>query len=78
MTPFRLIWDFPALATFYRLPLDKAASIDRSVIRFARTGEGELESEPPYHRLRAGAHDAMLTIDVAAETITVLRIYRAR
>lgn len=78
MTPFFVRWDFPALATFYRLLPDKAAVIDRAVLRFAATGEGELEWEPPYHWLRAGTHDAVLAIDLEAQTITVLRLYRAR
>ncbi|MEP7120465.1 MAG: hypothetical protein ABJE95_06140 [Byssovorax sp.] len=48
------------------------------MIRLAQTGEGPLDWDPPYHLLRAGVHDVVLTIDVDAETVTVLRIYRAR
>lgn len=77
MTPFRIRWDYPALATFYRLSPDQAYPIDRAVIRFAATGEGEVDWEPPYHLLHTGAHNAVLAIDVATESITVLRIYRA-
>jgi hypothetical protein len=78
MTPFSVVWDYPALATFYRLMPEQAAAVDRALIRFAATGEGELEWEPPYHWLRAGAHHAMLVLDFHAQTITVLRIYRVR
>ena len=71
-------WDFPALVTFYDLRPASAAALDRAVIRFAETGEGELEHEPPYYRLRTGSHDALLTIDHRALLVTVLRIVRAR
>ena len=75
---YRHGWDFPALSTFFNLRVHEAAAVDRAVIRFAETGEGNLEHEPPYHRLRAGAHDALLTIDHEARMVTVIRIYRAR
>ena len=75
---FRHGWDFAALATFYDLRMRDAEAIDRAVIRFAETGEGDLEREPPYYRLRAGAHDALLTIDRAGRLVTVVRILRGR
>lgn len=75
---FEIIWGHAALATFYALHPNVATVVDRAVIRFAATGEGELEWVPPYHRLRAGAHELALVIDPTAETIAVLRIYRAR
>jgi hypothetical protein len=75
---YRLGWDFPALVTFYDLRIPDAAALDRAVIRFAETGEGDLEHEPPYYRLRTGTHDALLVIDHAARMVTVLRILRAR
>lgn len=58
--------------------MHSAAMVDRAIIRFAETGDGQLEWEPPYYRLRAGMHDALLTIDPEARTLKVLRIYRAR
>lgn len=69
---YEIFWDWGALATFYRLPPHSAALADRAVLRYAATGEGELESEPPYYILRAGRHDLMLTIDFEARVITVL------
>ncbi|WP_438021696.1 hypothetical protein [Sorangium sp. So ce233] len=75
---FRVVWNFPALVTFYSLPMHSAFMIDRAVVRFAETGEGELAWEAPHHLLSAGFHDAVLAIDREARTITVLRIYRVR
>lgn len=75
---FAILWGPQARFVFYRLPIHSAALADRAVLRYAATGEGELESEPPYYILRAGKHDLMLAIDFEARTITVLRIYRAR
>ena len=56
--------------------LDDLAAMNAT--RFAETGEGQIESDPPYYRLRAGLHDAMVRIDRRARTLAVLRIYRAR
>ena len=67
-----------ALFVFYDLPMHSATIVDRAVIRLAQTVEGHLEWDPPHQRLRAGVHDVMLGIDLEAETVTVLRIYRAR
>jgi hypothetical protein len=75
---FRLIWDPAARFYFYRLPIHSATLVARAVIRFAETGEGDLGWEAPYHVLRAGFHNALLTIDEKAEVISVLRIYRVR
>lgn len=75
---FDLVWDWPALRTFYALPLHTAAMVDRAVIRLAERGEGHLEWVPPYHRLRAGFYDVALVIDTEQRTMTVLRLYRAR
>ncbi len=75
---FRIAWDPAALFVFYDLPLHSATLVDRAVIRFAATGEGQIEWVAPYHRLRAGVHDAVLAIDLGANTVTVLRIHRRR
>jgi hypothetical protein len=75
---FSVEWDPPALVAFYRVGIAGATSVDRAVIRFAETGVGDLEFDPPYHRLRAGRYDVLLTIDVQRRTITVLRFYRVR
>lgn len=75
---YRIIWNFPAIRVFYSIPIHSATILDRAVIRFAEFGEGELEWDPPHHRLRAGVHDAILAIDPTAGTITVLRVYRMR
>ena len=63
---FQYGWDFPALATFYDLEPRHAAAVDRAIIRFVETGEGDLTWVPPYHRLRAGPFDLALSLDRAA------------
>jgi hypothetical protein len=73
-----ILWNYPAERTFYMLPMQAAETVDRAVITFAETGKGELDWDPPYHLLRAGSYDAVLSIDLKARTLTVLRIYRAR
>jgi hypothetical protein len=75
---YRHGWDFPALVTFFGLPMREAAAVDRAVVRFVDAGEGDLEHDPPYYRLRTGTHDVLLTIDHGERAVTVLRIYRAR
>ncbi len=74
----RIIWTPPALYVFYELSPHTAMVVDRAVIRFAQTGEGHLSPIAPHHRLRAGVHDAVLDIDVEADTVTVLHLYRMR
>ncbi len=71
-------WDPAALYILHRLRMKAATAVDRAVIRFAETGEGELDWEPPYHWLGADTHQAMLSIDLQARTVTVLRIYRRK
>jgi|HubBroStandDraft_6_1064221.scaffolds.fasta_scaffold377209_2 hypothetical protein len=75
---FAIHWDPAALHVLYQLHPWTAAAVDRAVLRFAEVGEGKLESDPPYHRLRAATHDALLVIDGHAEQVNVIRIYRAR
>lgn len=75
---YEVLWNFPALAIFYKLPMHSAFMIDHAVIRFATTGQGQIERVAPYYRLRAGFHDALLTVDGETRTLTVLRIYRGR
>lgn len=43
---YRVIWNFPALVTFYDLPMHSVFMIDRAMIRFAETGEGEVYDPP--------------------------------
>lgn len=73
-----IAWSPAALWVFYRLPMHSATILDRAVIRLAETGEGELGSEPPYHRLRAGTFDVLISIDRSARRLTVLHVYRTR
>jgi hypothetical protein len=51
----RVAWDFAALAAFYALEPFEAMRVDRAVIRYAETGEGQVERVPPYYRLHAGS-----------------------
>lgn len=73
-----VVWDWPALATFYRLPLHTATIIDRAVVRFAEHGEGQVGWEAPHHILVAGFYRVLLNIDFETETITVIRLFRVR
>ena len=72
----RPAWGFPALRVFYDLAPADAARVDRAVIRFAETGEGEVVHVPPYWRLHTGRFRVLFT--VTPGTVNVLFIYRAR
>lgn len=74
----RIVWNYPALAVFYDLRVHEATAVDRAVIRFAETGEGQLYRVGRHFRLRAGAFDAVLRIDTRERILHVLRIYRVR
>ena len=52
--------------------------VDRAVIQFARTGEGELGHQPPHHILRTGLYNALVAIDEKGGTLCVLQIFRHR
>ncbi len=71
-------WHPAALHALYTLHWQTAAAIDAVVIRFAETGEGELERIPPRYRLRAGRYDVICNIDSAAREMTVFWLYKAR
>ena len=58
--------------------MHEATALDRAVIRFADTGEGDLERDPPHHRLHAGAHDARVRIELDARELHILLVYRER
>jgi hypothetical protein len=74
---FAVLWDYPALTALYSIHWRTGAVIDAAVIRFAASRAATIEPAPLYH-LRAGGHSVVLTVDRAAETVTVLRIYPAR
>jgi hypothetical protein len=69
-------WSVQALWTFYRLPMHAATSIDRAVIHFANTSEGNVEWVPPYHALRVGSYRIPFVINHETRMLTVMRIYR--
>lgn len=72
----RIAWNYPALVTLYDLPLHSAMLVDRAVLRFAETGEGDVERIPPYYRLRVGVYRVRFTVDREAGTMNVLFLYR--
>ncbi len=74
---FSILWDWPALVSLHGIHWRTGATIDAAVMRFATSRAATIEPAPLYH-LRAGGHSVVLTVDRAAETVTVLRIYRAR
>ena len=71
-------WHPAALSVFYRLPMHSATRMDRAVILFAETGQGQIEWVAPYYRLRAGGFDVAVAIDRGKRTLTVLRVHRGR
>ena len=71
---FRILWNWPALVSFYNLHPHTAMIVDRAVIRFAEHGEGHLRWVAPYHRLRAGLYDAVLALDIEARTVTLYQM----
>lgn len=74
----RVLWDWPAKAAFFKLPTHTATIVDRAVVRFAETGDGDVEWVAPHYRLRAGFYDVLINIDFEQGALTVLSIYRAR
>lgn len=76
--PFETDWHPAALAAWHWLPMRFARRVDAAVIAFAERGDGEIEWVAPHHRLKAGKHDVVLSIDVTSRTLTVIDVYRAR
>lgn len=74
----RIAWNYPALFIFNDLPMHTAMLVDRAVIRFAETGEGEIERIPPHYRLRIGAYRVRFAVDHDTGTMNVLYLYRVR
>jgi hypothetical protein len=75
---FEIIWHPGAEAALLRIPSWKtAASVDAGVIRFARTGQGDLERVGAYHHLPVVGYVVKLEVDPEAQTINVLAVYRA-
>jgi len=74
----RIAWNYPALITLYDLHMHSAMLVDRAVIRFAETGEGDVERMPPGYRLRVGVYRVRFVVDREAGTMNVLFLYRVR
>ncbi len=74
----RVTWNHPALVTFYELAPHEAMAVDRAVIRFAQTREGEVTWHPPYFSLRIGAFRVRFAVDRVTGTMSVLYLYRVR
>lgn len=72
----RIAWSYPALIALYDLHLHAAMLVDRAVIRFAETGEGEVDRIPPYYRLRIGMYRVRFAVDPEARSMNVLYLYR--
>lgn len=56
--------------------MHNATAIDRAVIHFANSSDGDVEWIAPYHALCIGAYRVPFVIDFNARTLTVMRIYR--
>lgn len=75
---YRIAWCPPALAVFYELRSHSAMLLDRTVVRYAETGQGELRREDPYLALRGGGYDAIVVLDRRTRTLNVVWIRRHR
>lgn len=71
----RIAWNYPALITLYDLRVHSAMLVDRAVIRFAATGEGDVEI-PLYYQLRVGVFRVLFAVDREAGTMNVLFLHR--
>jgi hypothetical protein len=72
----RIAWDYPALVAFHTLHPHHAMLVDRAIIRFAETGQGQVEWLPPYYRLHVGAFRVRFGVDRESRTMNVLYLYR--
>ena len=72
----RIAWNYPALIALYELRMHSAMLVDRAVIRFAETGEGDVRKIPPYYQLRVGAFRVFFAVDREARTMNVLFLHR--
>jgi hypothetical protein len=71
-------WTFQARTALAMISPREGAIVDAAVIAYAERGEGDMRHEPPYDILGAGVYDVEVAIDRRANTIAVLRFYRAR
>ena len=55
-----------------------AEKIGAAVLRFAGTGEGDVERIGPRYRLRAAGHHVIFRVDDAAQTLIVFGVYPSR
>lgn len=75
----RVTWNDEAETYFDRwLTLAVKRRVGGAILRYAETGEGDVQRRPPHDVLRAGVYDVDLSIDEQAGTVCVIRIYRAR
>ncbi len=72
----RIAWNYPALITLYDLRVHSAMLVDRAVIRFAATGEGDVRKIPLYYQLRVGVFRVLFAVDREAGTMNVLFLHR--
>lgn len=76
---FRILWSYPALHELQSLHWLRGAEIDAAVLRHAAKGVGVLErvpDQPAIRILRAGAHRAVLRLDLRERTLFVVRLQR--
>jgi mRNA-degrading endonuclease RelE of RelBE toxin-antitoxin system len=75
---FEPSWHPAAEHQLMELGWHPSESVDAAVIRFAETGQGDVERVPPYYRLRVGVYRVRFTIDREVRTMNVLYVYRVR
>jgi len=76
---FRILWSYPALHQLQSLHWLRGAEVDGAVQRFAEKGTGIVERIPEHPALRvlhAGAHRAVLRLDLRERTLLVVRLHR--
>lgn len=74
-----IAWSYPALHDLRSIHWLHAADVDAAVMRFAETGQGNIERVPdrPLQRiLRVGRYRVLMQADFRAHTLFVVRIYR--
>lgn len=74
----RIDWSYPALAALMNLHPYEAMAVDRAVIRYAETREGDVKRVAPHFSLRIGAFRVRFGVDCDTDTMNVLYLYRVR
>lgn len=81
MSAWQVEWGFAARAALLDLPWRDATKVDAATLRFAASGEGDVEriaEEPRGAWLRTSGYVMRLRLDPSAQTILVLYLIRPK